>query len=163
MQAVVPARHRSLPKMRNLKTLKSYLINSATHQVVDPLSIKMMVILITRNPEVDPEVNLEAGLAVLLPKVRESILVTGLVLMTGVEIKTIGQIMAHIIVMITTGAIPATTGTMMTDIITSTLADTMTGFMTGGTMTEVDTGLHVGVLLIDLQILLGLMTAIQVT
>ena len=45
-----------------------------------------------RNPEVDPEVNLEAdhlmGPAVLLPQVTESILVTGLMLMTEVEIKT---------------------------------------------------------------------------
>ena len=103
------------------------------------------------------------GLAVPLPDVTESTLGTGLMPMTGVEIKTIGQIVAHIIVMIATGAIPAMTGTVMTDIITSTLADTMTGVTIRGMMTEVDIGLHVGVLLIDLQIILGLMTTIQMT
>ena len=152
---------RSLPRMSSLETLKSIPINSATHWVMDPLSIKVMVILTIRNPEVDPEVNLEAdhlmGLAVLLPKVTESILVT------RVEIKTIGHIMAHIIVMIMTGTIPAMTGTMMTDIITSTTADIMTGVTPGGMMTEVDTGLHVRVLLIDLQTVSGLMTVIQMT
>ena len=77
-------------------------------------------------------------------------------LMIGVEIKTIGQIMAHLIVMIMTG-------TVMTDIITSTLADTMTGVTTGGTTTEVDTSLHIGILLIDLQTILGLMTTVEMT
>ena len=153
--------------MRNLRTLKTILISSVTHWVVDPLSIRMKITPITRNPEVDPEVNLEAdhlmGLAVLLPKVTESTLGTGLVLMTGVEIKTIGQIVAHIIVMIVTGTILAMTGTVMTDIITSTLANTMTGVMTGCMTTEVDIGLHVGVLLIDSQIILGLMTTVQMT
>ena len=70
MQAVSLARHRSLPKMRNLETLKSILINSATHRVMDPLHIEVMVIPTTRNPEVDPELKLEAdhlmGLAVFL-------------------------------------------------------------------------------------------------
>ena len=161
------ARNRILPKMRNLETLENLLINSATHQVMDPLSIKVMVIPTITNPEIDPEINLEAdhlmGLAVLLPEVTESILVTGLMPMTGVDIKTIGQIMAHIIVMITTGTIPAMTGTMMTGIMTSTAADIMTGVTTGGMTTEVSTGLHVGVLLIDLQTVPGLMTAVQMT
>ena len=91
-QAVGLARHRSLPKTRNLETLKSILINSTTRRVMGPLSIKVMVILTIQNPEVGPEGNLEAdhlvGLAVLLPKVTESILVTGLMSMTGVEIRT---------------------------------------------------------------------------
>ena len=56
--------------MRNLKTLKSILINSAAHQVIDPLNVKVVIILTTRSPEVDPEVNLEdhlMDLAVLPP------------------------------------------------------------------------------------------------
>ena len=118
---------------------------------MDPLSIKVTVIPTIRNPEVDPEVNLEAdhpmGLAVLLPEVTESTLATGLMPMTGVEIRTIGQIVAHIKVMI----------------VTSTAADIMTGVMSGGMTTEVDTGLHVGVLFIDLQTIPGLMTTIQMT
>ena len=44
-----------------------------------------------------------------------------------------------------------------------TAADIMTGVITGGMMTEVDTGLQVGVLHVDLQITLGLMTAIWMT
>ena len=166
-QVVVLARLRSLPKTRNLETLKSILINSAAHQVMDPLSIKVMVIQTIRNQEVDPEVNLEAdhlmGLAVLLPEVTESIPVTGLVLMTGVEIKTVGQIMAYITVMIMTGTVPAMTGTVMTDIMTSTAADTMTWVTTGGMTAEVGTGLPAGVLLIDLQTVSSLMTTVQMT
>ena len=57
-----------------------------------------------------------------------------------------------------TGTIPVMTDIMMIDIMTSTEADIMTGATTGDMMTEVDTGLPVGVLLI-----LDLMTAIQMT
>ena len=71
MQAVGLARTRSLPKTRNLETLKSILINSMTHQVIDPLNIKVVITPATRSPEADPEVNLEVnhlmGLAVVLP------------------------------------------------------------------------------------------------
>ena len=123
---------------------------------MDPLSTKVMTILAT-SPEVDPEVNLEADhlmdLAVLLPKVTEFILVTGLIPMTGVKIENTDQIVAHTIVM--TGTIPVMTDIVMTSIMTSTAADMMTGVMTGSMMTEVDTGLHIGVLLIDLQTILG--------
>ena len=67
------------------------------------------------------------------------------------------------IVMTVTGTVPAMTGTVMTDIMISTTANIMTGVMTGGMMVEVDTCFHVGVLLIDLQTIPGLMTAIQMT
>ena len=160
MQAVDLARHRSLPKMRNLKTLKSILINSATHQGMDPLNIKVVIILTARSPKADPEVNLEAnhlvGLAVLLPGATGFTLVTGLMPMMGVRTETTDQIVAHTIVIIMTGTITVMKGIIMTDIMTSTTVD-----MTGD-MTEVDTGPHVGVLLIDLQIALGLI-AIQMT
>ena len=65
--------------------------------------------------------------------------------------------------MTVTGTTPARTGTVMTDIMTSTTADIIIGVLTGGMMTEVDTGLHVGFLLVDLQTALGLMTTIQMT
>ena len=114
-----------------------------------------------RRPEVDPEVSLEVdhlmGLAVLFPQMTESILVTELILMTGVEIETVDQIVVHTIVMITTGTILA-----MTDI-TLVVADITTRVMVGGMMTEANTGLHIGVLLIDLQTIPGLMTIVQMT
>ena len=166
-QVVGLARHRSLPKTRNLKTVKSILINSAACHRMDPLNIKVVITLTTRSPEADPEVNLEAnhlvGLAVLLPRVTGFTLVTRLVPIIGVRIETTDQIVPHTIVMIVTGTITVMTGIVMTDIMTSTAADIMTGVMTGDMMTEVDTGLHIGVLLIDLQTALGLMTAIQTT
>ena len=102
------------------------------------------------------------GLAVLLPRVTGFTLVTGLMSMTGVRIETTNQIMAHTIV-ITTGTITVMTGIVMTDIMTSTTANIITGVMTGDMTTEVDTGLHTGVLLVDHQIALGLMTAVQTT
>ena len=153
--------------MRSLETLKSILINSAAHQVMDPLNIKLVIILTIISPEVDPGVNLEANhlmdLVALLSKVTEFILATELVPMTGVKIETADQIVAHIIVMIMTGTIPVTTNIMMTDIMTSNAADIMAGMMAGDIMTMVDTGLHVGILLIDLQTILGLMTTVQMT
>ena len=110
-----------------------------------------MIILTTRSPEVDPEVILEAdhlmGLAVLLPKVTEFILVIELISMTEARIETTDQIMVHATVITATGTIPIMTDTVMTGIMTSTVADIMTGVMTGGMMTEVDTCLHIGVLL----------------
>ena len=96
--------------MRVLETLKSILIHSAFHQVMDPHNNKVVIILTIRSPEVDPEVNLEAdhliGPAVLLVEGTEFILVTGLILMTGVEIETTEQIVAHTTVMTATGIIP---------------------------------------------------------
>ena len=116
---------------------------------MDPLSIKVVAKPIMRIPEVDPEVSLEVdhlvGLAVLLPQVTESILATELILMTEVEIETIDQIVAHIIVRIMTGDILAMRDTVMTDIMTLVMADIMTGVVAGGMMTEADTGLHIGV------------------
>ena len=118
------ASHRSLPEMRNLKTLKRILIHSATHQVMGLLNNEMIIILTIRSPEVDPEVNLEADhlvdLAVLLPKVTEFILATGLMLMTGAKIETTDQIMANTTVMTMTDTAPVTTGIVMTDTMTST-------------------------------------------
>ena len=150
-QAVGLARHRSLPKTRNLEILKSILINSAAHQVMDPLNVEVVIILTTRSPEVDPEVNLEADH--LIHQVTGFTLATGLVPMTGVKIETTDQIMAHTIVMIATGTITVMTDIMMTDIMTSTTAGIMTGV----------TGLHIGVLLVDLQTTLGLMMTILMT
>ena len=127
-----------------------------------PSQPQALAFLTIRSPEVDPEVNLEADylmdFAVLLPKVTEFILVTGLVLMTGAKIETMDQIMAHTTVMTTTDTAPVTTGIMMTDTMTSTEADIMTGVMTEDMMTGVDAHLHVGVLLIP-----GLMTSAQMT
>ena len=153
--------------MRTLEILRSILINNTMHQLTYPLNIKVMIILTAKSPEVDPEVNLEANhhmdLAVLLPEVTEFILVTGPMSMTGVETRTIGQIVAHIIAMIMIGTLPVMTDIMMIDIMTSTMADIMTGVTTGGMMTEVDNGLHAGVLLVDLLTVLGLMTIAQMT
>ena len=129
---------------------------------MDPLSIEVMAILTIRNLEVDLEADHLVDLAVLLPQVTESILVTGFMPTTGVEIKTIGQIMVHIIVMIVTGTVLAMADAVMTDM-TSVTANIMTWVMTGGMTTEVDTGLHVGILLVDLQTISGLMTAVQTT
>ena len=128
---------------------------------MDPLNSKVIILTI-RNPEVDPEVNLGADHlvdpAVLLPEGTESILVMGLALMTRVKIEATEQIVAHTTVMITTGTIPVMADIMMIDILTSTEVGIMTGATTGDMMTEVDTGLHAGVLLI-----LGLMTTVQMT
>ena len=103
------------------------------------------------------------GLAVLLSEMTEFIVVTGLIQMTGARIETADQIMAHTTVMTATGTIPVMTDTMMTGIMTSTTVDIMTWVMTGGMMTAVDTGLHAGVLLTDLQAIPGLMTIVQMT
>ena len=140
-QAAALASHRSFPKMRNLETLNSIPIHSAAHQVMGLLNIEVIIILTIRSPEVDPEVNLEADhlmdLAVLLPKVTEFILVTGLVPMTGAKIETTDQIVAHTTVMTKTDITPVMTGIVMTDTMTSTEADIMTGVMTGDMMTGV--------------------------
>ena len=105
------------------------------------LNIEVIIILTMRSPEVDPEVNPEADhlmdLAVLLPKVTEFILVTGLVPMTGAKIETTDQIVAHTTVMTKTDIAPVMTGIVMTDTMTSTEADIMTGVMTGDMMTGV--------------------------
>ena len=97
-------------------------------------------------------------LAVLLPKVTEFILMTGLLPMTGAKIETTDQIVAHTTVMTMTDTTPVMTAIMMTDTMTSIKADIMTGVVTGDMMTGVDTGIHIGVLLIP-----GLMTTIQMT
>ena len=119
------------------------------------------------SPEVDLEVNPEVdhlmGLAVLLPQVTESILVTELMLMTEVETETIDHIMVHIIVRIMTGTILAMTDTVMTDIMTLVMTDIMTRVMAGSMTTEAYTGLHIGVILIDLLTVPDLMTIIQMT
>ena len=116
---------------------------------MDPLGIEVAANLTMRSPEVDPEGSLEVdhlmGLAVFLPQVAESILVTELILMTEVEIETVDQIVVPTIVRIMTGTILTMTDTVMTDITTSVMADIMTGVMVGGMMTEAGTGLHVGV------------------
>ena len=60
MQAVTLFRLLSLPRMRNLETLRSLLMSNAAHQVMGPLDIQVTAILIARSPEVDPEVNLKS-------------------------------------------------------------------------------------------------------
>ena len=151
-QVVALASHRSLPKTRNLATLKSIPIHSTIHQVMGLLNIEVIIIPTIRSPGVDPEVNLEADhlvdLAVLLPEVTEFILVTGLVPMTGAKMGTADQIMVHTTVMTMTDTTLVMTGIVMTDTMTSTEADIMTGVMAEDLMTGVDTGLHVRVLLI---------------
>ena len=57
--------------------------------------------------------------------------------MTGVKIETTDQIVAHTIVMIATRTIPVMTDIVMTDIMTSTATDIMTGVTTGDMMTRV--------------------------
>ena len=69
--------------MGSLKTLRSLLINNTIFQVMDLLSIEVVANLTMANPEVDPEVSPKVDhpvcLAVLLPQVTESILVTELI------------------------------------------------------------------------------------
>ena len=51
----------SLPRMRNLETLRRLMMSNATHQVMGLLDIQVTAILIARSPEADPEVNLKVG------------------------------------------------------------------------------------------------------
>ena len=85
--------------------------------MTNKLNVEVMIILTTRSPEEGPEVNLEAdhlmGLAVLLPTVTEFILVKRLILLTGARIEITDQMMAHTIVLATTGTIPVMRDTVM--------------------------------------------------
>ena len=153
--------------MGSLETPRSLLIKSTICQVMDPLVIEVAVNPAMKSPEVDPEVSLKVdhlvGLAVLLPQVTESILVTELILMTEVRIETVDQILVPTIVRIMTSTILAMTDTVITDIMTLIMADIMTGVMEGGMTIEVNTGLYIGVPLVDLQTVPGLMSIIQTT
>ena len=93
------------------------------------------------------------GFAV-LPRATGFTLATGLMPMTGVRIETADQFMAHSVVMIATGTVTVKADIMMTDIMTITTANIMTGVTSGD---------HVGVLQVSFQTALGLMTAVQTT
>ena len=137
------------PRVRNLEILGSLLMSNAAPQVMVLPDIQVAAILITRNPEVDPEVDLKVGhlmgpaAPLLVTKfilVTEFILVTGSMMETEVETRTTDLIVDLTILMTMTGTILTRTGTVTTGFATLT-AGIMAGVMTGDMMTGVHTGL----------------------
>ena len=125
-------------------------MTNATHQVMDLLGIQVTAILISRSPEVDPEVNPKVshliGPAAPLLLVTEYILMTEFILVTGsvmeteVETRTTDLIMDPTILRTATGTVPTMTGTMTTGFVTLT-AGIITRVTTGDMITGVHTGL----------------------